>query len=330
MPYRLQIHAAASLETAHDWLAPPFAPGRAVGGTAVIADQSACPFRAYARHRLAASRPEHPAFSLDPADRGLLVHAALEALWGELKTQERLLALDEATCGEVIARATRTALDWLQRRRPFTLGARLRALEQQRLEALLREWLEIERGRAPFTVAGVETRRPLRIGDIELEARVDRVDVLENGARLVIDYKTGAPKVADWFGARPKAPQLPLYSLYGLNGACGGVAYARVKRGECAFHGLARADSGTHGIVALAESRFAQEYPSWPALEQSWRAAFVRLAEEFRQGVASASPRDDEDCRDCEQKPLCRIHELNERRGRFALADDTAPGAADE
>lgn len=333
VPYRQRIHAAAALETVHDWQAPPLDAGHITGGTAVIADQSACPFRAYARHRLGASVPEHPESGLASQSRGALVHAALEALWGELQTQARLLALDETACRELVARAAREALERLQRRRPYTLGgARLRALEQERLEALLLEWLELERARAPFAVAEVETRRRLRLGALELEARVDRVDVLENGTRLVIDYKTGTPRPAHWFGARPKEPQLPLYALYGLSDApADAVAYARVKRGACAFHGLAHTTDGVpFGIVPLADSVYALEHPSWSALMQSWRATLERLAEEFRQGVAAADPRADEDCRDCEQKPLCRIHELNERRGRVALADYAVREPTDE
>lgn len=333
--YRERIHAGAALEAIDDWRGPTPAASHVAGGTAVIADQSACPFRAYARHRLAARPPDCPESGLGPADRGWLVHGALEALWSELQTQAHLLALDEDACRAAVARAAHTALARLQRRRPFTLAARFRALEQERLEALLHEWLARERERAPFTVAGVEARRTLRVGALEFAARVDRVDVLENGARLVIDYKTGAPKIASWFEARPREPQLPLYALYGLadGNRAGAVAFARVKHGACAWLGLARAAGAPPGVTALADSDYAQEYASWTALEESWRAALERLADEFRRGHAAADPRDDQTCRDCEQKPFCRIHELNERRGRWALADDAgaeSPEAGDE
>lgn len=330
--YRSRIHASAALETVDDWQAPALAPGRVAGGTAVISDQSACPFRAYARHRLAARPPDRPESGLGPADRGWLVHGALEALWAELGSQTRLLALDESACREIVARAAQAALARLQRRRPFTLAARFRTLEQERLEALLYEWLQLERHRAPFTVSDVEARRSLHIGALELAARVDRVDVLENGERFIIDYKTGAPTIAHWFEPRPQEPQLPLYALYGLadGRSAGAVAFARVKRGGCAYLGLARAEGAPPGVVALADSDYAQAYASWAALEQSWRETLERLAGEFQQGAAAADPRDDEACRGCEQKPFCRIHELNERRGRWALADETATEAADE
>lgn len=322
--YRDRIHASAALEVLDDWRGPALAAGGVAGGTAVITDQSACPFRAYARHRLAASLPDTPESGLGPADRGSLVHGALEALWTELGSQARLLALDEGACRDAVTRAAQAALARLQRRRPFTLAARFRALEQERLEVLLHEWLALERARAPFTVAGVESRRSLRIGALELAARVDRVDELEDGERMIIDYKTGEPKIAHWFEARPQEPQLPLYALYGLaNGrTAGAVAFARLKRGTSAFLGLARTAGAPAGVQPLADTDYAQAYPSWAALEQSWRATLERLAGDFQQGAAAADPRDDRTCRGCEQKPFCRIHELNERRGRWALEDD--------
>lgn len=331
-PYRERIHASAALEVIDDWQGPALAAGHVAGGTAVIADQSACPFRAYARHRLAADEPVHPESGLGPADRGSLVHGALETLWAELGSQAGLLALDESACREAVTRAADTALARLQRRRPFTLAPRFRALEQERLEALLHEWLALERQRAPFTVAGVEACRALRVGVLELAARVDRVDVLENNERLVIDYKTGNPKIVYWFDPRPQEPQLPLYALYGLadGRSAGAVAYARVKRGSCAWLGLARAAGAPTGVTVLADSDYAQEYASWTALEQSWRATLERLAGEFQQGTAAADPRNDDVCRGCEQKPFCRIHELNERRGRWALEDDATAEVADE
>jgi len=323
--YRQQIHAGVALEEISDWRGAPLPAGRVAGGTAVITDQSACAFRAYARHRLAANQPDRPESGLGPADRGWLVHAALEAVWGELQTQARLLALDEPACRAAVARAAQAALARLQRRRPFTLAARFQTLEQERLEALLHEWLALERARPPFAVAAVEAGRALRIGTLELAARVDRVDELPDGERLVVDYKTGAPNTAHWFGARPQEPQLPLYALYGLADGrhAGALAFARVKHGTCAWLGLARHAGAPPGVEILSDSDYARDYASWAVLEQGWRATLERLADEFQQGTAAAAPRDDEVCRRCEQQPFCRIHELNERRGRWTVEDDS-------
>jgi len=37
-------------------------------------------------------------------------------------------------------------------------------------------------------------------GGLTIRIVPDRVDELEGGARVVIDYKTGTPKINQWFG----------------------------------------------------------------------------------------------------------------------------------
>ncbi len=62
------------------------------GGTRVLADQAACPFRAFARWRLAAEPLEAPAAGPDASDRGTLLHALMKHLWSELKDSAALHA----------------------------------------------------------------------------------------------------------------------------------------------------------------------------------------------------------------------------------------------
>jgi probable DNA repair protein len=320
-PYREQIHASSRLESYADAHGAPVATGLVAGGTAVLKSQSDCPFLAYARHRLRATAPEDPETGLGPMDRGTLVHAALDGAWKDIGSQAEWLALGEDARHARIARAASQALERLQRRRPFTLTDRFRALEQQRLEALLHEWLAGEFTRQPFRVLACESRRRLRVGPLELEARLDRLDELAGNERAVVDYKTGNPSVAGWFGERPADPQLPAYALFGLDEkeSLGALVFGRVKAGQCGFVGLARDKDMLPGVTALADSRLAAGIESWAALQTGWRQMLVRLASEFGEGRAAVDPRDDNVCADCEQKPLCRIHEVNVRRGRWPL-----------
>ena len=55
------------------------------GGTRVLADQAACPFRAFAKWRLSAEELEEPESGLDPRDRGKLLHALMREIWTRLK-----------------------------------------------------------------------------------------------------------------------------------------------------------------------------------------------------------------------------------------------------
>src|SRR5471032_875016 len=89
-PYRDELHAARSLESIVDGIATPYPAREVRGGTRVLADQAACPFRAYARHRLGAEGLATPAEGLDAQDRGNLLHALMAQLWGTLRTKSRL------------------------------------------------------------------------------------------------------------------------------------------------------------------------------------------------------------------------------------------------
>ena len=55
-----------------------------------------------------------------------------------------------------------------------------------------------------FTVIQQEARRRVTVGGIYLSIRADRMDRLENGDFVVLDYKTGECSASDWFGSRPK------------------------------------------------------------------------------------------------------------------------------
>ena len=72
------------------------APIRVTGGATVLRDQAACPFRAFARHRLGARTLGAPETGLDAPERGTLLHRVLSLVWTRLETQAQLIAMDEA------------------------------------------------------------------------------------------------------------------------------------------------------------------------------------------------------------------------------------------
>jgi hypothetical protein len=158
------------------------------------------------------------------------------------------------------------------------------------------------------------------VGGLRLAGRLDRVDRLEGGGLLVLDYKTGDCRVEDWIGERPRDPQLPLYALFALppGEALAGLAYARVKRGRFEFRGLVRAGVAPFGRLELFdESKFVETHDDWQAMLVDWRRILEGLAEAFCRGDARPEPRERQDCEACDQQPLCRLYELDERRGVF-------------
>src|SRR6185503_5842029 len=63
--FRDLLFASRKMESFDDRKAPPVSPGKVRGGTRVLADQAACPFRAFAKWRLSAEALEEPESGLD-------------------------------------------------------------------------------------------------------------------------------------------------------------------------------------------------------------------------------------------------------------------------
>jgi probable DNA repair protein len=309
--YRTLIHAARSLEQIEDWQTAMLPVGvQLTGGARLLQDQAACAFRAFALHRLGATSLEPVSEGLSPRERGSLLHAALALLWSELRSGERLAALDRAELDRCVEAAVAGAMQRWRHRRASVFRREFLRLEQARLCALLVEWLRVERERAPFEVLdALERAEVVALGGLRLTVRLDRVDRLADGGEVLIDYKTGAAAPYDWFGERPDDPQLPLYTLTRAATPTA-LAFGLVRRGNCSLTGL-----GAHGGVAPGIRRFepgaAGTASDWPAQLAEWRATLERLAGEFRSGRVPVDPkRYPQTCTHCDLRPLCRVEEL--------------------
>ncbi len=309
-----RIREKARLELLERDEAPPLS-GRVPGGTALFRHQANCPFRAFAEERLRAEAFPAVRVGLDAAGRGTLLHRALEILWEKLGDQATLRSLDGAALRREVDNAVSAALARLEVELPGLFGPRGRNLEARRLKRLLLQWLELEKERAPFRVVARELHLKGRSGPVEYRLFIDRLDELEDGRRLVIDYKSGRVSPSAWFGERPEDPQLPLYATT-LETAPVGVAFAVLRAGEIAFKGVA-AEAGLLPDVPpsrpFPEQREAME--DWAAALARWRRTLDRLACAFAAGEAAVDPkRGAATCREtyCQLQPLCRFHSAEE------------------
>jgi RecB family exonuclease len=282
------------LVTLQDPNGPHVPPGPVRGGTRVLADQAACPFRAFARWRLAAEALEEPAPGPDAADRGKLLHALMREIWVQLKSSH---ALHTQNLAPVIERAAAAAV------KEAGLEGRFAELERTRLAKLAGEWLEIERDRKAFEVMSVEEKRSLHVAGLEFSSRIDRMDRLTEGAggHVLIDYKTGirvTPK--DWEPPRPDDPQLPLYAVAAPE-ELSAVAFAKLRPGAMRFTGFAK----TKDLMPRVQAA-----KNWPALLAEWKKEAESLGAAFAAGDAAVDPkRDLKTCLRCDLQTLCRVYE---------------------
>ena len=183
-------------------------------------------------------------------------------------------------------------------------------LEQQRLVTLLVEWLEVERQRDAFVVREREQRHELVLGPLTITLRIDRVDELADGRRLVIDYKTGDSKVRLWLGERPEEPQLPLYSQLLGDDDVAGIGFAVLRHSALEYRGLAADDlgEGFSGDIAGATGKVPPALDDWAALQLHWKRVLTALGQEFLDGHSAVDPVDTRrSCQYCGLEALCRI-----------------------
>jgi probable DNA repair protein len=291
---------APLLESLMDEQAPAFAPLERTRGVSTLRAQSRCAFRGFAETRLMAENLDRPVPGFNERERGELLHAALESIWSELQSSSRLSAM----AGEALQRlirdsAARAIAKQSQRRDP---GLRWRLREQPRLAGLLAKWLEMERLREPFEVERLEQgAQTARHGGLEFTVRIDRVDRLERGGRVLIDYKSGRA-TADWRGDRPDNPQLPIYALLQPDDLVA-VAYGRVNAGECSFIG--EAERGAIFRPRGKPSRM-EGCATFADLIGVWSQRIEKIAAEFAAGRAAVAPAP-RACSSCHLQALCRI-----------------------
>ncbi|BCR05068.1 ATP-dependent helicase [Desulfuromonas versatilis] len=310
---RLQAEPAA-LERLLDTQGPPVAvEGPVQGGTGLLKDQALCPFRAFAHHRLWAAALESPEVGLDPGTRGNLAHAVLECFWKQTRSHAALCALPETELRQRVETCVESVLDEQLGERKGEGALALRQIEGRRLAALALEWLGgVELDRAPFVVEESEKEHFENFGGLTIRTKVDRIDAAEDGSRLIIDYKTGRPDLADLLAERLLEPQLPVYGIGEGGERLGAVAFGVLRAGECGFKGVARDAGLLPKVDAFAGSKAAEKnaIADWDSLLAHWRSQLDKLGAEFLAGAAAVDPVDlVKACRYCDLAPLCRITE---------------------
>ena len=284
--------------------------GRVGSGIGLLTDQSNCAFRAYARHRLKCASEEEPEFGLDALERGSLIHALLESAWNELHTSAELTRLIDTGeldqfCTQIVSKTLSEFVPLLSPEK-----ASLIALEHQRLTALLNEWLQHESKRpSDFAVVSTEEDGEHTLGNLSFRYKIDRVDLLDDGRSVVVDYKTGQISRSDLHGERLRQPQLAVYFdalSKQKNKAPAGVALAKVKAFECEFGELAETD------IFRNETSYARKHAEqWESARVDWSSQLERLALAFEAGEADLNPIDAKTCLYCDLQALCRINQVS-------------------
>lgn len=275
--------------------------------------QSRCPFRAQAQIRLGAEALPSVSIGVEPIDRGIILHRVLHEIWGWLRDHAALLSVDEETLSERVRdSAHRQTLKALQP--TVRYRQRLAALEATNVANQVLRLLAVEKQRPSFSMRLTETSEPYAIGGLSITLQPDRIDELNNGGHLLIDYKLGDSHTPrQWLDTRPGRPPRPQLPLYGLAHAesLRGLAYVVLAAGAVEYRGWS---DGTHigdGIAPYPSGvRLRGDHPpDWPSLVDHWRQTLTGLAEDFVKGHAAVDPLLPQECANCHLGAFCRINE---------------------
>lgn len=304
-----RLFAARQAETSTDEIGPALTDAHSKGGTRIFLLQAACPFRAFTELRLNAKELEMPTPGIDRRLRGKLLHQSLNFIWAELQTQSELKGKSQAELEQLVRSSVERAVNESDAATYTGWERQVAEIERGRLAGLILELLKLETQRSNFSIAELERKKEVAFGGVAMDVKVDRVDLLEDGSLVLLDYKSGEPKVKSWEGDRPDEPQLPIYATQ-LKDRLAAVAFVQVAKGEIKFKGYAKRDQllpDTDAFATLSDSK--RPSPTWDDMLAGWERVLKRLGSDYRDGRAAVDPKQKATCERCHLSMVCRIDE---------------------
>ncbi len=287
------------------------------GGTSLFRAQAICPAWAFYQYRLNAKALKVPQNGLDSMDRGNILHAALAKLWSRHPFRQ-LKEFNESELKSLLNAIVDEVLQELKKRRNGFLSTKFLQLESDRLIKLIFIWLtEVEFKRPmDFLVKACEEEHEVNIEGISVKLVVDRVDVIEDGSHLLIDYKTGNKvDYKNWSNTNITEPQLPIYASFVMSEKdVSAISFAKVNLINPGFVGISSADNILQGVHYLNSKPGrkvfnASQYPDWNSLLEHWRCSINSLAIGIKHGNAEIKFKDLNDLDFCEVIPILRLPE---------------------
>ena len=144
--------------------------------------------------------------------------------------------------------------------------------------------------------------------------RIDRIDELEDGSLLFIDYKSGQQHQNKWLTPRMEEPQLPLYLISNDSGKkASGIAFAKLNHNDPGYTGIGNSDNIAPGIIHCArETKNNRFEPDWEKQINLWQEDLSMLAKDFLAGNFLVDPKNkSKTCEYCNFQKLCRIQEIS-------------------
>jgi ATP-dependent helicase/nuclease subunit B len=279
-----------------------------------------CPYQYYVRHILGIEPLEEVTEDISPLDRGSKIHAILRNFylsWNRTVTREtrgEALALLRQLADSAFDKEADTFRNRRDKERFLTVMAErfLDAEEAFWKQGMKPAYLEQKIGQYRLVLSSGE--------EVELSAKIDRIDVDSNGDFIIVDYKTGSyplPKM----NAEQDIFQLPVYAIMALQQVGAPRSVHLRKPIGLAYYDLAGKTGGGARDVVLFNKEVRNDHPmakpkaspksaeEFEAILQQSMDKARKAIEGIRAGDFPAKPRDESKCRYCPNEMMCEKKE---------------------
>lgn len=274
------------------------------GGISLLASQAKCPFQAFAKYRLHTEELSKEQHGFNALERGQMIHQVLHQLWLKLENQARLLALSSEELQELIEHAIANGLKPYLEFKPYSMDNICHELECEALQEKVHQALETDKKRPPFRILGLEQALDLSIDNWTFALRYDRLDQLDNGDKVLVDYKTRMPSPLPWDKDRPIYPQMLMYAL--ADSSIQGLLFMALgnKKDKPVISGISENVLDIQGVKTSKED--------WEKMQQQWFFRLKSLIEEVRAGHCIPESTSQSVCLQCIHQDLCRKNMASE------------------
>jgi ATP-dependent helicase/nuclease subunit B len=282
-------------------------------------DYLKCPYDYYVKNVLRIEPLEEVTEDLSPMARGSKVHAILRNFylsWTRPVTKE---ARDEARAllGKLADSAFDTEADTFRNRREKKLF--LVVMTERFLDAEEVFW---KQGMKPAYLEQKIEHYPLVLSngeEVELSAKIDRIDMDENGNFIIVDYKTGKYPLPR-MNVDQDIFQLPVYAVMAQK-ALSGKGPLLGKPIGLAYYDLAGKTGASGRDVVLFNKEARNDHPSSkpnasPKSADDFNAILKQSMDKARKAIKAilagdftSTPQDENKCRYCSNEVMCERKE---------------------
>jgi probable DNA repair protein len=272
-------YQSAPLNTLADAKATPLKDKQVRNGVGILKDQMACEFKGFAQ-RLNTRIFDDPHIGLDRKEQGKIVHCALQYFYQEITSQAELLALDEIQLDTLVQEKINDAIQ-------YYAESGFKNNEKIRISTIIHRFIKTDKKREAFTVLSTEKSIDVDISGLKFTTRLDRLDEIEGGDKIIFDYKIGNPYISDWQGEAIKEPQLPIYAV---TNDTQGIAFIQLNADKISTKGIFRSEKTSE----------------WNAQIDHWQEILENASNTFQNGIATVLPNKTA-CDYCDFDALCRV-----------------------